>query len=114
MTTIKKNQAGGRMAMAAILTMGVVGCAAVNTPPASVAAPGPQGAPGTAEGCKADRLGDNALIGKPEREAVDLLAGCPWRIGMRDGKRFPGTMDYLENRRTLSIVNGRVVEVKRG
>jgi hypothetical protein len=111
MTMIEKNQAVGRMAVAAIFVMTMAGCA-VDSGPAPTAAPEPQGVSGA--GCKADRLGDDALIGKSESEAAALLAGCPWRIGERDGKQFAGTMDYLENRRTLGIADGKVAWLKRG
>ncbi|SOY56190.1 hypothetical protein [Cupriavidus taiwanensis] len=89
----------------------LAGCAAT---PAEPAAPGPQGSRGTAAGCAADKLADDALVGKPEAEAIGLLQGCAWRLGERDGQQFPGTMDYNPQRRTLGIQAGKVVWVRRG
>ncbi|SPK73210.1 putative lipoprotein [Cupriavidus taiwanensis] len=89
----------------------LAGCAAT---PAEPAAPGPQGSRGTAAGCAAGKLADDALVGKPEAEAIGLLQGCAWRLGERDGQQFPGTMDYNPQRRTLGIQAGKVVWVRRG
>ncbi|SOY57309.1 putative lipoprotein [Cupriavidus taiwanensis] len=89
----------------------LAGCAAT---PAEPAAPGPQGSRGTPAGCAADKLADDALVGKPEAEAIGLLQGCAWRLGERDGQQFPGTMDYNPQRRTLGIQAGKVVWVRRG
>lgn len=93
----------------------LAGCAAAPAEPAAPAeTPGPQGARGTPAGCAADKLADEALVGKPEAEAVGLLQGCAWRLGERDGQQFPGTMDYNPQRRTLGIQAGKVVWVRRG
>jgi hypothetical protein len=75
---------------------------------------GPQGARGTPEGCQADKLGDDSLVGKPESEAIAMLQGCAWRLGERDGQQYPGTMDYNPQRRTLGITSGKVAWVRRG
>ncbi len=106
-------RAAGALAFSAF----VAGCAA--QPPAAPATPAtpnpdPQGAIGTPQGCKADAQGDDSLIGRPEAEAIALLQGCTWRLGERDGQRFPATMDYRPERRTLGIQNGKVTWVKRG
>ncbi|MFS8934971.1 hypothetical protein [Cupriavidus taiwanensis] len=93
----------------------LAGCAAAPPEPAAPApAPGPQGSLGTTAGCAADKLADDALVGKPEAEAIGLLQGCTWRLGERDGQQFPGTMDYNPQRRTLGIKAGKVVWVRRG
>ncbi|NOV22914.1 hypothetical protein E5S69_05105 [Cupriavidus necator] len=93
----------------------LTGCAAAPTEPAAPApASGPQGSRGTPAGCAADKLADDALVGKPEAEAIGLLQGCAWRLGERDGQQFPGTMDYNPQRRTLGIQAGKVVWVRRG
>lgn len=93
----------------------LAGCAAAPAEPAAAApAPGPQGSRGTPAGCAADKLADDALVGKPEAEAIALLQGCTWRLGERDGQQFPGTMDYNPQRRTLGIQAGKVVWVRRG
>ncbi|KWR89558.1 hypothetical protein [Cupriavidus sp. IDO] len=95
----------------------LAGCAAqsADTPTSAPApVPGPQGARGTPEGCPADKMADDTLIGKTEAEAVGLLQGCAWRLGERDGKQFPGTMDYNPQRRTLGIKDGKVVWMRRG
>ena len=73
-----------------------------------------QGARGTPEGCAADKLADDALVGKTEAEVIGLLQGCAWRLGERDGQQFPGTMDYNPQRRTLGVKAGKVVWVRRG
>ncbi|WP_041742146.1 hypothetical protein [Collimonas fungivorans] len=109
----EKNQNISHMAAAALFSVTLAGCAA-DSGSAPAAAPGPQGTPGSAQGCKADKLEDSALIGKTESEATGLLAGCRWRIGERDGEQFMGTMDYWEDRRTLGIAKGKVTWVKRG
>lgn len=96
----------------ALVTM-MAGCAA--QPSASaVPDPGPQGGRGTPEGCQADKLGDDVLIGKTEAEAAALLKGCPWRFGSRDGQVLPGTMDYNPQRRSLDVKGGKVTAVRRG
>ncbi|SOZ15432.1 putative lipoprotein [Cupriavidus taiwanensis] len=93
----------------------LAGCAAAPAEPGAPApAPGPQGSRGTPAGCAADKLADDALVGKPEAEAIGLLQGCAWRLGERDGQQFPGTMDYNPQRRTLGIKAGKVVWVRRG
>lgn len=101
----------------AIATM-LAGCAAqpqVPQPPAGgVANPGPQGGRGTPEGCQADKLGDDALIGKTEADAAKLLDGCAWRFGNREGQHMPGTMDYNPQRRTIDVMGGKVTAVRRG
>ncbi|WER46748.1 hypothetical protein CupriaWKF_03955 [Cupriavidus sp. WKF15] len=109
------------------------GCAAPSAPPAGAASStsstsptqgpaqgptrsptGPQGALGTPEGCQADKLGDDSLVGKTEAEATAMLQGCAWRLGERDGQQYPGTMDYNPQRRTLGITSGKVAWVRRG
>ncbi|SPC06848.1 hypothetical protein [Cupriavidus taiwanensis] len=93
----------------------LAGCAAAPTEPAAPApAPGPQGSLSTPAGCAADKLADEALVGRPEAEVIGLLQGCAWRLGERDGQQFPGTMDYNPQRRTLGIKAGKVVWVRRG
>ncbi|AQV93113.1 MULTISPECIES: hypothetical protein [Cupriavidus] len=89
-------------------------CAAQPAGPQAPAPTGPQGARGTPEGCPADKMADDTLIGKPEAEAIGLLQGCAWRLGERDGQQFPGTMDYNPQRRTLGVKAGKVVWVRRG
>ena len=69
------------MAIAGTVTLAAMmaGCAAPASAPAPASAvpdPGPQGGRGTPEGCQADKLGDDALIGKTEAEAAALLKGC--------------------------------------
>ncbi|WP_431822443.1 LptM family lipoprotein [Burkholderia sp. F1] len=64
--------------------------------------------------CKADAAPDDALVGKPEAEAAAMLGGCAWRVGERDGRSLPGTMDYREDRRNLGIEAGKVIWVRRG
>lgn len=110
---IKKNRFTTRMAIAAIFILPMAGCATAPDPVPKIM-PGPQGTSGIPENCKAERLGDDALIGKLENEVTTLLTGCRWRIGERDGKPSPGTMDYFEDRRTLGIVDGKVAWIKRG
>lgn len=66
------------------------------------------------EGCTADKLGDQALVGKTEQAAAALLKGCRWRVIERDGESLPHTMDYWPDRRNLGIAKGRVIWVKRG
>lgn len=95
-----------------LMAAALAACATGPAPP--TAATTPQGAIGTPEGCQADRSSDDALIGKTESEAVALLKGCTWRIGERDGQRFPATMDYRPERRTLGISSGKVTSVRRG
>jgi hypothetical protein len=72
------------------------------------------GGRGTPEGCQADKLGDEALIGKTEAEAAALLKGCAWRFGSRDGQSLPATMDYNPQRRSIDVVGGKVTAVRRG
>ncbi|KVU29649.1 hypothetical protein [Burkholderia ubonensis] len=64
--------------------------------------------------CKADAAPDDALVGKSEAEAAAMLGGCAWRVGERDGRSLPGTMDYREDRRNLGIKGGKVIWVRRG
>lgn len=90
-------------------------CASQPMPdPGAPPGPGPQGAPGSALGCAANNMADDALVGKTEAEVVALLEGCAWRIGQRDAQQFPGTMDFNPDRRTLGIAGGIVVWVRRG
>lgn len=89
-------------------------CAGAPAAAPSASTTGSQGATGTPEGCQADRASDEALVGKSEAEALALLKGCTWRIGERDGQRFPGTMDFRPDRRTLGIAGGKVKWVQRG
>ena len=91
----------------------MAGCAAQPTVSA-VPNPGPQGGRGTPEGCQADKVGDGALIGRSEADAVGLLSGCAWRFGEREGQHMPGTMDYNLQRRTLDVKDGKVTAVRRG
>ncbi|AEI76132.1 hypothetical protein CNE_1c07680 [Cupriavidus necator N-1] len=99
---------------AATLAAGGVLLAACAAQPPAPAPTGPQGARGTPEGCAADKLADDALVGKTEAEVIGLLQGCAWRLGERDGQQFPGTMDYNPQRRTLGVKAGKVVWVRRG
>lgn len=93
----------------------LAGCAAQPAEPSAPAPmPGPQGSRGTPAGCAADKMPDDTLVGKPEAEVIALLQGCAWRLGERDGQQFPGTMDYNPQRRTLGIMAGKVVWVRRG
>lgn len=101
----------GRLACAAT---GVTVLAACASEPPPGPPPPPMGGAATPQGCAADKLADDALVGKPEAEAIALLDGCAWRIGQRDAQQFPGTMDYRPDRRTLGIAGGLVVWVKRG
>ncbi|WP_420998253.1 hypothetical protein ACKI2N_023765 [Cupriavidus sp. 30B13] len=102
-----------RHAAAIALATLIAGCAA-QSPMTPIPNPGPQGARGTAEGCQADKLGDDALIGKTEADAIALLQGCAWRFGNREGQHMPGTMDYNPQRRTLDVKDGKVVGIRRG
>ncbi|WP_186426092.1 hypothetical protein [Cupriavidus metallidurans] len=100
-------------ASAVALVAMVAGCA--SQPPAEpIPNSGPQGGRGTPEGCQADKLGDEALIGKTEAEAAALLKGCAWRFGSRDGQSLPATMDYNPQRRSIDVVGGKVTAVRRG
>lgn len=119
MFSMLRRRALHRLAFAATLGALGVGCAAPPASPAASASPtqspaGPQGARGTPEGCQADKLGDDVLVGKTESEAIALLQGCAWRLGERDGQQYPGTMDYNPQRRTLGITSGKVSWVRRG
>ncbi|KVC70949.1 hypothetical protein WI73_00480 [Burkholderia ubonensis] len=67
-----------------------------------------------AAACKADAAPDDALVGKSEADAAAMLGGCAWRVGERDGRSLPGTMDYREDRRNLGIKAGKVIWVRRG
>lgn len=64
--------------------------------------------------CTPDTPSDEALLGKTLAEAKTMLHGCPWRIGMQDGKALPVTRDYRADRRTLTIENDKVASVTRG
>ncbi|WP_278652970.1 hypothetical protein [Pandoraea pnomenusa] len=75
--------------------------------------------PGNARGdatqaCTADRPDDKMLMGKSLAQVKSMLRGCPWRIGMQDGKPMPTTRDYRPDRRTLTIENDKVTAVQRG
>lgn len=104
-----KNLAAGAIVFATLMA----GCA---TQPSTgtVPDPGPQGGRGTPEGCPADKLADDALLGKSEADAAALLKGCAWRFGEREGQSLPGTMDYNPQRRTLDVKGGKVIAVRRG
>ncbi|MGO4808589.1 hypothetical protein AB4156_03170 [Cupriavidus sp. 2MCAB6] len=106
---LKRHIAAGSIVFATLLA----GCAA-QPPVSAVPNPGPQGSRGTPEGCQADKLADDALIGKSEADAVALLKGCAWRFGEREGQHLPGTMDYNPQRRTLDVKDGKVTAVRRG
>ena len=77
-------------------------------------------APGTSER-KSESLQQQAesdadFIGL-EQAAAEALAkkrGLHFRVGSIDGQPLPGTMDYREDRVTVSIENGKVVSVVRG
>lgn len=107
-----------RLAALTVVAAALGGCAGWNSDSdstsASIPKSGPQGSAGTPEGCAADRMDDNALVGKQESEVMALLQGCAWRLGERDGSQFPGTMDFDSMRRTLGIAGGIVVWVRRG
>ncbi|VVE30710.1 hypothetical protein PCO31110_03671 [Pandoraea communis] len=64
--------------------------------------------------CTPDTPTDQAVVGKSLADAESMLQGCPWRIGMQDGKIMPTTRDYRPDRRTLTIENGKVTSVTRG
>ncbi|MDM8359362.1 hypothetical protein [Pandoraea communis] len=64
--------------------------------------------------CTPDTPTDQAIVGKSLTDAKSMLQGCPWRIGMQDGKIMPTTRDYRPDRRTLTIENGKVTSVTRG
>ncbi|VVE75684.1 hypothetical protein PCA31118_05037 [Pandoraea captiosa] len=64
--------------------------------------------------CPTDAPADQALVGKSLTEAKSMLRGCPWRIGMQDGKAMPTTRDHRPDRRTLTIEHDKVTEVTRG
>ncbi|MDR3396749.1 MAG: hypothetical protein P4M06_04225 [Pandoraea sp.] len=70
-----------------------------------------QGQNGT---CTSDAPTDQAIVGKSLTQAKSMLQGCPWRIGMQDGKAMPTTRDYRPDRRTLTIENDKVTSVTRG
>jgi hypothetical protein len=131
MFSLLRRRALHTLAFAATLGALGAGCAAPSASPAASASPtqgpakspaqgptqsptGPQGARGTPEGCQADKLGDDILVGKTEAEAIALLQGCAWRLGERDGQQYPGTMDYNPQRRTLGVTSGKVAWVRRG
>ena len=107
------NWKGMALAGAVAMATMMAGCAA-QPPAGGVANPGPQGGRGTPEGCQADKLGDDALMGKTEAEAAKLLEGCAWRFGNREGQHMPGTMDYNPQRRTIDVMGGKVTAVRRG
>lgn len=69
---------------------------------------------GQNEMCSKDAASDQAIVGKSLTEAKSMLQGCPWRIGMQDGKAMPTTRDYRPDRRTLTIENDKVTSVTRG
>jgi hypothetical protein len=64
--------------------------------------------------CRANKMDDQALVGKTETDAAALLKGCPWRVSERDGQSLPGTMDYVPERRNLGLAGGKVIWVRRG
>ncbi|AKM32532.2 hypothetical protein AB870_05040 [Pandoraea faecigallinarum] len=64
--------------------------------------------------CPKDAPADQALVGKSLAEAKSMLQGCPWRIGMQDGKAMPVTRDHRPDRRTLTIEHDRITDVTRG
>ncbi|WP_395823496.1 hypothetical protein [Collimonas sp.] len=101
------------VAIGAISIVALQGCAVVDVPAADPQANQQPGAP-VAAGCAADRLTDETLVGKSEKEASDLLQGCAWRIGERDGEHYAGAMDYREERLTISLAGGKVIWVRRG
>ncbi|ODP33153.1 hypothetical protein A9762_20235 [Pandoraea sp. ISTKB] len=64
--------------------------------------------------CSKDSPSDQAIVGKSLTEAKSMLQGCPWRIGMQDGKAMPTTRDHRPDRRTLTIEHDKVTDVTRG
>lgn len=64
--------------------------------------------------CSKDASTDQAIVGKSLTEAKSMLQGCPWRIGMQDGRAMPTTRDHRPDRRTLTIENDKVTSVTRG
>jgi hypothetical protein len=82
--------------------------------PAPMPAPMPNATPGQTRACTPEAPADQALVGKSLGEAKAMLRGCPWRIGMQDGKAMPTTRDYRPDRRTLTIDNDKVTSVSRG
>jgi hypothetical protein len=104
----------GAMLPVTIFAALLTGCAAQEPTFPAEPFPPPAGAAGTGQGCQADQMSDQALVGKYESEALAWLEGCAWRIGLRDGHQFPGTLDFQPDRRTLGVVGGIVVWVRRG
>lgn len=107
-------RSAGKLLPVAAIAACLAACAAQEPTFPSEPFPPPEGAVGTGQGCQADTVPDHALVGKYENEALAWLAGCPWRIGQRDGHEFPGTLDFQPDRRTLGVVGGIVVWVRRG
>ncbi|MBR7961622.1 hypothetical protein [Burkholderia latens] len=105
------------MIVALVASATFAGCADMSTKHrnatagGAVTSPAPSGAAAT---CGADAAPDDALIGKTEADAAQLLDGCLWRVLERDGKSLPGTMDYRAERRDLGIRDGKVIWVRRG
>lgn len=64
--------------------------------------------------CSKDAPSDQAIVGKSLTQAKSMLQGCPWRIGVQDGKTMPTTRDHRPDRRTLTIENDKVTSVTRG
>jgi hypothetical protein len=64
--------------------------------------------------CTSDSPADREIVGKSLTQARSMLEGCPWRIGMQDGKAMPTSRDYRPDRRTLTIENDMVTNVTRG
>jgi hypothetical protein len=104
----------GAMLPIALVTALLAGCAAPDPTFPAEPFPPPAGAAGNGQGCQADQMSDQALVGKYENEALAWLDGCAWRIGQRDGHQYPGTLDFQPDRRTLGVVGGIVVWVRRG
>lgn len=106
-----------RQALALTALMAIAGCMTnaqpVSTPP-SQAQPAQSQPESPRYNCETDQMGDQALVGRTEQEAAELLNGCRWRVVERDGQSLPGTMDYAPERRNLAIRNGKVIWVRRG
>ena len=78
-------------------------------PVAAAAQPAPRVA------CAAHEAAFPALIGKPQAEVEAALRAMPGIRALRaGGPNAPMTMDYREDRATLTVVNGRVTRIACG
>ena len=66
-------------------------------------------------GCAPHEAGFAALVGRPEAEVRAALAAMPGiRLVRSGGPTSPMTMDYLHDRVTLLVQDGRVVRLTCG